>query len=316
MMQAPGKLLLAGEYTLLSHGNLGVVTTVDRYVLSTQHSHQQEQSSFLQSATTIIANEFGKHSSITNAIKTLSINSSELCSPQGVKLGLGSSAATIIVAIIHAASIAHQKLHKQTLAHLAHEAHYLAQDNVGSGADVAGIVYGGTTILRSNKNKPCDIEGTLSIPKTLPYLLIWSGHKANTVTLLNSVQQAATHQSQNYQKAITRLTMDTQKIIIGLQDTTTKHYEKLRIAIDDAAQSLKNLSSLVDADIWIPSYDDIVTIVSPFEGATKPLGAGGGDMVWTVFPTNKHRLQAKQALADAGFEVISATLGTGFISSL
>ena len=43
--------------------------------------------------------------------------------------------------------------------------------------------------------------------------------------------------------------MDTQKIIIGLQDTTTKHYEKLRIAIDDAAQSLKNLSSLVSADL-------------------------------------------------------------------
>ena len=59
-----------------------------------------------------------------------------------------------------------------------------------------------------------------------------------------------------------------------------------------------------------------MTIVSPFEGATKPLGAGGGDMVWTVFPTNKHQLQAKQALTDAGFEVISATLGTGFISSL
>lgn len=170
-IKVPGKLMIAGEYAVLSTGYPAIVTAVNRYIIiEINQSNRNKISypdskipevtwtldhnggvagldgkeySFMKEAITITY-ELLKEKGVIMAPFHLQI-ASELYDPMtGKKYGLGSSAA-IVVGVICAILAFHEegterdplKLYK-----LACIAHFKSQGN-GSGADIAAAVFGG-----------------------------------------------------------------------------------------------------------------------------------------------------------------------------
>ncbi|MEN1967972.1 phosphomevalonate kinase [Lentibacillus sp. N15] len=174
-IQAPGKLMVAGEFAVLEPYHQLVVMAVNRYVYATISAQGENRLSLMDFGLTDLEWEYNPskchvHSSderirfvkdaMTVVLSYLSENGiplnnfhlsikSELDDSSGKKYGLGSSAAVVTSVV---AAILHQHLPtkptKELIFKLAAIAHVKTQGS-GSGADVAASSYGGFLLYRS-----------------------------------------------------------------------------------------------------------------------------------------------------------------------
>lgn len=169
IIKVPGKLMIAGEYAVLSSGYPAIVTAVNRYItikispsnkfiLSDSSPELPEDTWMLNPKGDVIGLEDNKHSFIKAAITTalgylrekgfkistfhLEIQNGLNDIVSGQKYGLGSSSA-IVVGVISAILAFHGlEMEPLLLYKLSCIAHLKAQGN-GSGADIAAGVFGG-----------------------------------------------------------------------------------------------------------------------------------------------------------------------------
>ncbi|WP_432362692.1 phosphomevalonate kinase [Sporosarcina sp. UB5] len=196
-IQVPGKLMIAGEYSVLHPGQLAVVGAITRYVtviieggvkntLSIPGfglkditwgndpgcllSNKDPRLRFIQNAL-VVANRFLRESNVPMKTFSLTILSELDDQQSGLKYGLGSSAA-ITVAVVTAIVKFHigdeVDLSQDTIFKLAAIAHFLTQQN-GSGADIAAAVYGGLLAYCTFNGKW--LRGKLEIGETFPTLV-------------------------------------------------------------------------------------------------------------------------------------------------
>src|SRR5699024_5424600 len=168
-IKVPGKLMVAGEFSVLVPDQHLAVTAVDRFVYSTiadvekgklsltdfglnglhwnYHSGQltidssDQRLSFVKEAMEVTCTYLEEQGESITPF-SLSIRS-ELDDASGIKYGLGSSAA-VVTAVVSAIMVRfnQKKLDKDTIFKLAAIAHVKIQGS-GSGADVAASIYGG-----------------------------------------------------------------------------------------------------------------------------------------------------------------------------
>ncbi len=140
---APGKVLWAGEYAVLDGAPAVVCAVARRAIARIMPSGVRVPplSSFLAAVRDQIFATYGPGAAETRAASRIVVDSSAL-QQQGIKLGVGSSAATTVAAVTAALGSA-DPAHVHPIAHRAHAAAQAPRGSRGSGADIAASVHGG-----------------------------------------------------------------------------------------------------------------------------------------------------------------------------
>jgi phosphomevalonate kinase len=311
---APGKLLLAGEYAVLG-GATAVVIAVDRRAVARRAPRQT--SPFLDALAAQLIARFGaEHAGARACATDIAVDTSDF-SRGGHKLGLGSSAAaTVAAAALAIADLAPQSRdpgdedrdedlddHSLTawrddvfaLAAAAHGDAQGARGSRGSGADIAAATYGGTLAY-------CVSDGAvkwrrLRTPRAVQLLPFFTGHSADTVTMVAKVQAAGD---------ITRKSLDA---IARASEDLARAFERddasaILRAVREGGSGLAALGEAAGHDLETSSVRAARAALAPFGGAVKTTGAGGGDLALAVIPSGQSPDEAVAALIQAGCQMV------------
>ncbi len=298
---APGKLLLAGEYAVLG-GATAVVIAVDRRAVARRAPRQA--SPFLDALAAQLIARFGaEHAGARACATDIAVDTSDF-SRGGHKLGLGSSAAaTVAAAALAIADRAPPDDDSRTawrddvfaLAAAAHGDAQGARGSRGSGADIAAATYGGTLAY-------CVSDGAvkwrrLRTPRAVQLLPFFTGHSADTVTMVAKVQAAGD---------ITRQSLDA---IARASEDLAQAFERddasaILRAIRQGGAGLAALGEAAGHDLETSSVRAARAALAPLGGAVKTTGAGGGDLAIAVIPAGQPPDEAVAALIQAGCQMV------------
>lgn len=298
---APGKLFIAGEYTVLHHGlalllplKLGIHVSIQpsstwRIHNPSFHQDPYECSTLTAMPPSVIQRTllwFEQYLRIKNLTLhpcTITIESS--LSTQAEKYGLGSSGA-IIIALLGSFAKAYDCQWSplqlfQAGVHIAYQ-----NNRLQSFADLAVSAYQIPIQYRAPSlpltdwpiSRFDDVISTLWIePWQFPYQHPWV-----VFTMQSSDSQVIVPKIMNH---FTRQAWD---IKVKEADTIIKHIIKQPTL--DAIASLNDFLMTLDVDqhMYTPSMHSILTIAQHHHAVAKPSGAGGGDcmLVWPTLPTN------------------------------
>jgi len=213
--QAPGKMLLIGEYAVLEGGD-ALVFAVDRLAQVSVSRAAGNEFSVAASSLEVGAQPFvltphgevrfdpnlnkyicAKLSFFKNLFEFF-IEHLNTKQPEAIrielqtdafysaewqrKLGFGSSAALTVALFKALETVWHLKLNSETLFRLALAAHRKAQDNLGSGIDVAASFSGRVVryVMNSINAQEQNLPQTVPPWPELPMAVIWSGASAST----------------------------------------------------------------------------------------------------------------------------------------
>jgi phosphomevalonate kinase len=244
---APGKLMLTGAYAVLE-GAPAIVMAVDRYALADSER----------------------------------VDVSALCSKDGVKLGLGSSAAQMVARLGYDAAKRGEDLASSTVrARIfadARAAHAKEQSG-GSGFDIAAAVYGG--VLRYQLLDGAALVESARVPDGVHVATLWSGAPARTCDLRAKVDGAANDGSKN--AAMVREARRRLGITATHSDdaATTNDAAAFVAATGAFGAYLKLLGGLAGAALFPSSWYELHDDAFRERAVFIPSGAGGGDCgVW------------------------------------
>jgi phosphomevalonate kinase len=243
---APGKLVLTGAYAVLE-GAPAIVAAVDRYASAAVAAPRE--------------------------VETCSLHDEA-----GRKLGLGSSAASMVVT--EAAMAAARGLDLRDAAVRAaifravRSGHARSQGG-GSGVDVAAAVHGG--ILRyaiSGGGADASVK-PVELPRGLAFAAFWSGTSARTSELRARVDALG---------ELARRPLFAALHATSVAAAGAVEVGDLAVFVDAAQQfgrSLESLGRAADAPIVPPAFAELAALASDEQAAFYPSGAGGGDVgVW------------------------------------
>jgi phosphomevalonate kinase len=305
-VSTPGKLILAGEYAVLS-GAPGLVMAVDRRARVTlenspdQHWHLRSvQGKILQGKFMLgehgepiwdrrsDRDDFALVDTILRNLDglallelppfTAELDTSEFFDNRsnGQKLGLGSSAA-VTVALVDALEHWAGKIalgEQEQLARLL-VMHAQFQGGHGSGIDLAASLLGGVLEYRRAPGnfRASLIEG--SLPKALHFKVVWSGRQASTPALLKSLESAANADPAGWRTIREDLDAGAEAVSKAFH---TGHADLLLSAIEDYGDRLRGLQDFSHIPIFSPEHKQLKELASRLGLVYKPSGAGGGDL--------------------------------------
>ncbi|MCA9682974.1 MAG: hypothetical protein KC457_12305, partial [Myxococcales bacterium] len=207
-VSAPGKSFLIGEYAVLE-GHEAIVTAVDvrAYAHAPRAEHDEKpspDSPFVAAAIERVGAWLREHGHPVPPPEAIPVISTVGFTAGNRKLGLGSSAAVTAAAVgwyLRAAGLDLEAsdVRKAALA-IARDAHVMAQDGRGSGADVATAVFGGTVRFSSQGGVQ-----PLKLPDWIHIGFFDAGAPANTGSFIKAIEAGAAREPGDYEMAITQL---------------------------------------------------------------------------------------------------------------
>jgi phosphomevalonate kinase len=246
---APGKLVLTGAYAVLE-GAPAIVVAIDRYA----------------------------------AVDTLAptkIDTRSLYDASGQKLGLGSSAASMVAsfgarALARGDDPRHAAVRSEIF-RAVRDAHRREQGG-GSGVDVAASVYGGALRYQIRRGTAATASEAkirqVDLPSRLVLSAFWSGTSARTSDLLSRVDAL-------------RARGGAGAVFTALRNVADEAADAIRDAelfVKCAAafgRALAALGDAADAPIVPPAFAELAAEAEREGAAFYPSGAGGGDVaVW------------------------------------
>lgn len=300
---APGKVIVCGEYTVLT-GAPALVLAVDRRVKVTASEIEpalagisvfapgylpaeerlEWRNGILASANPALALLTRLLNALLSDIPQASarlrqsgwrlVVDSRPLFDQEHKLGLGSSAALgcALQGALRALATLPQALPDEAWGGI-HSAHSLAQGKQGSGVDVAASLNGGASTFVNRGQAHCEIR-SIHLPSSLPLAFIWTGASASTQHYLNSLSQWRAHNSDAFNRHMSVLAACSAQAIAGANDVTSL-IQALK-AFTDALHTFDRDSQL---GIFAQGHDALyqLTVEQP-DLIYKPCGAGGGDL--------------------------------------
>jgi phosphomevalonate kinase len=320
--QAPGKLVLVGEYAVLEGSpaisaavNVCATATLEPVAAATSelriancggrfgfnvapggelqwHADPGERGALLDAALEALA----ARGLLQESLPPVSL---ELCSRSfysdenaGVtrKIGIGSSAATI-VALTSALQICLG--HKPEFA-MCLDAHRRFQHGKGSGIDVATSWFGGVIGMQTNANDVPSIE-QLSWPHGLNVVPVWTGESASTTAMLQRLALYKERSGAACDSIMQRL--------VGVSTDTWKHWQAANVddviaTLDEYGQLLRELDAAAEIGIWSECHTRLNSIARQVGVGYKPSGAGGGDF-GLAFSRDASRLEDFVTRVDA-----------------
>jgi phosphomevalonate kinase len=286
---APGKIMLAGEYAVLD-GGVAVVMAVDRRVRATLSPRPGPPSPVLAA---LIA-ELATDAEAATRARQVTADSSALRTADGVKLGLGSSAAVCVAA----AALAVPAAGRPALAALAHRAHRRAQGGRGSGADVAASVHGGViaVVPDSNPEHPPRVEA-LALPPDLWLIPVWTGRAAHTPSLVKRVRAAGQRHPSGYAAATAAITAAARALVDACGSADAGAAVE---ALAAGAAAVAGLGRLAGIELESERHRALAALAREAGGAIKPTGAGAGDLAVAGFADPAAAAAFRQQIARAG----------------
>lgn len=306
-VSAPGKLMLFGEHAVV-YNRPCIVTAVDQRMQATVtlvnspelllEAPDVKVTGYKKSMTELGFGDIPKGAKFVEvAVKNFS---DKYSLKSGVQIttksefsslfGFGSSSASTVCVIKALSELSGEKLSQKVIFELAYKTALDIQGK-GSGFDIAAAVYGGTLyyVIGGKKLQPLEIE-------SLPLIVSYSGVKADTVTLINTVKQT----SNKYPQVIEGIYTDIATIVeFAKKSLKKKDWQSVGelMNINQGYLTALGVSTRKIADMIYSARD------AGAYGA-KLSGAGGGDCI-IVLTQDAKKLAVEKAITQAGGEVIT-----------
>ncbi|MFC6463717.1 phosphomevalonate kinase [Marinilactibacillus sp. GCM10026970] len=322
---APGKLYIAGEYAVVEPGHPAILVAVDQFLtvkvspsdtVGTIHSshyssiplqwtrengklmidERENPFHYLLAAidyTERYAKECGQELSIFHLVVD-----SELDSANGLKYGLGSSAA-VTVATVRALLKYYELAETDELVFKLSVLAHLSVKSNGSFGDIAAATYTGWLAYSSFNRKwvkdrlnthsiksiveldwPAFMVEKLTPPSELKLLIGWTGSPASTTNLVDQVKANREAKKQNYQDFLNRSKVCVENMIQAFRKGSLAD---IQTEIRKNRQILKEMSENTGVSIETETLEQLCEDAEAFHGAAKTSGAGGGDCGIALF---------------------------------
>lgn len=324
--KAPGKLFIAGEYAVVEPGNTAILVAVDKFITVTLKKaigkgsisiYDDEPISWIRDSEKIILEKadsrlqlmlsainiverYLKEQGRSLSYYHLKVNS-ELENQNGIKYGLGSSAAVTVATISVLCNYFDIKITKEELFKLSALASLLV-NNRSSCGDIAACVYGGwiayTTFDREwvlNRLKNSTVYELLKLqwpglkveslipPREMNLLIGWTGAPSSTTDLVHSVSNRSINNRNTYNRFLNESKKCVNKMISAFRD---KNIEEIQRQIRKNRELLLELGNEFCVEIETPKLTKLCDIALKYNGSAKPSGAGGGDCGIAIFKGN------------------------------
>lgn len=286
-VSAPGKLMLFGEHAVV-YDHPCIVTAVDERMYATIELLDSQE--FELQAPDVKISDYKKkvkdlrQGEIPKGAKFVEIAVKNFFEKynisQGIKVttksdfssefGFGSSSASTVCTIKALSELFELKLNNKEIFDLSYKT-VLDIQGKGSGFDVAAAVYGGTLYFVTGGK----VIETLNI-SSLPLIVGYSGVKADTVALINTVKELSNKSPQ----LVEGIYNSVEIIVDKAKDEILKNnWKQVGLLMFENQKLLQSLG------VSIQKLDDMILAAST-EGAygAKLSGAGGGDCMITLAP--------------------------------
>ena len=303
---APGKLILTGEYTVLD-GAEALVIAVDRRVVARRTVTQVAPSPFLAA----VADELlaRGHDHAASLAREIEVDSTAFYTDGG-KLGLGSSAAVTVAAMLLALTAETDDdlppvIDRELVRELAMAAHARAQGERGargSGADIAAAVHGGTIVFARDRSP---IVSRHRWPTGVRLVPFFTGQSADTTTLVTAVAAARAARSAEVGAALTAIADASRATCAALAARAPGVGETGVLAgIRLAAHAFDRLAIATNLPLVPACVREVRRRLDAnpdaLGGTAKTTGAGGGDVAIVVIPATVDVGIATAAIVAAG----------------
>jgi phosphomevalonate kinase len=283
---APGKVVLLGEYVVLD-GGPALVMAVDRRCRAELAPVAGDVSRLTTCMPDQRISEFKPGQPSGSALIDTIIEGAEFAPPwpvwsasldssaffaDGLKLGLGSSAAAL-VAFAGAAWQAAEKPGRPGLSALI-QSHRAFQGGAGSGIDVAAALAGGVVQFRLDSEFKAH-AGSVRLPKSVGFAGIFAGGSASTPGLVGRYRHWADSGSARAGVFRKRLIAVAEGGCAAVQDDDGMAFVA---AIDEYGRCLAELGREIGADLVTAAHRQIGDLAGRLGLAYKVSGAGGGDI--------------------------------------
>lgn len=260
---APGKLVLFGEYAVMSGYDAWVMAVNRRVVVA---RGQGGSSPVLSAVTSAIAELYGEANVCTEASRLCVANSDALFH-HGRKLGLGSSAAVSVAAAAFALAHGSVPWHVDDVLAIARLAHSRVQDGHGSGIDLEAAARGGS--LRFVLSERGVASSTHHLPRQTAMVAFYTGRSLKTAPLIARVHAG---RDTTFLSAVTELGAASHQALAASTPTALiEATRRAQAAVDALAAELRE-------DLGGAVLSRVNQALGAF-AAAKSCGAGGDTAV-------------------------------------
>lgn len=286
--RAPGKVVLSGAYSVLE-GASAIVAAVDRYVVASSDSAGELLTDELKAAGFTTPYWFD-----ASALRQ-----------DGMKLGLGSSAAILVASLAVDALLRCPDLSRVALIDhiqsIALEAHRTAQGG-GSGIDVAASCHGGILGFLLGSNGP-QLEA-LPAPEAL-HIEVWASRdSASTPGMLAATRRLAEQHATIYRQDIARQGAAADTTARAWRD---RDWQRVIVGLIEQRYALERLGLDANIPILTPEVRALADRAERHSAAVLPAGAGGGDIALYVGNEPSHFMD--DAIVEWGHARLPIRLG-------
>lgn len=295
-VNAPGKLMIAGEYAVL-FGYSAIVVAVDKRaqchfssgesldLRSNIQDHALFDSCFLACRQLGIEPLVGQY-----VLDTSSFFNGDR------KLGLGSSAAAI-VALCKQIMTQRGLFDTEVLLRVSQRAHRIFSHRSGSGADIAASVCGGI-ISYQNLDREPRIDRVPDRALFDELLFIDTKRPQKTSSFVAQVMAFA----RENKKVMDRLCQRSEDIVDRLLALKNDQDSCMGL-MEESFHLLKDLGQKASVDIVSQEHREIHALAYDCGGSAKPSGAGGGDIALALIPKAR-RANFRSSMVRLGYDIL------------
>lgn len=280
---APGKLFLFGEYAVLE-GHLAIIAAVDRRAIVRFEPGAQAlqvRGSFFSSPVALTDPAASRVLAGVEAARAygarvdggvLDVDSRALFDGDR-KLGFGSSAAVCVATFAAVCAASGVTIDPVRAFPLCKAAHNRAQGTNGSGGDVAASLVGGLACLRGES-----LDRVQWVP---PLAVAFHPVSASTPAFVSNVKRYKADAPADYARHTARLGALAEEARAAAEAHDAAAWVRL---VRDATKALDDFGRVSGTSIVTDYQRELCRICDSLGGASKPAGAGGGDVSLIVAP--------------------------------